>query len=170
MKIVLLVMGGVALLAAGVVVIGALLPKAHVATRSATYRASPERLFSLIAGAQDWRPDMIHSEGVSEGDGRKLLRETTRNGQTITYEVVESVPPRLLTRRIATENLPYGGSWSILLQPNKEGTIVRITENGEVYNPVFRFASRFVIEPNRTIDRYLRALGKANGQEVEIKD
>lgn len=50
MKIVLMVMGGIVLLIAAVVVIGALLPKAHVATRSATYRASPEKLFSLIGG------------------------------------------------------------------------------------------------------------------------
>jgi hypothetical protein len=47
---------------------------------------------------------------------------------------------------------------------------VRITENGEVYNPLFRFVSRYVIGHNRTIDAYLRALGQATGQEVRIRD
>lgn len=98
------------------------------------------------------------------------MRETTQDGQTITYEVMESVAPRLFKRRIATEKLPYGGSWSILLQPSGEGTTVRITENGEVYHPAFRFVSRFVMGHNRTVDGYLRALGKATGEEVQIKE
>ena len=49
-------------------------------------------------------------------------------------------------------------------------TIVRITEDGQVYNPVFRFMSRFVFGHARTMDAYLRALGRAAGQEVEVKD
>jgi len=49
-------------------------------------------------------------------------------------------------------------------------TNVRITENGQVYNPVIRLMSRFVLGHTRTMDIYLYALGKATGQEVEIKD
>jgi len=47
---------------------------------------------------------------------------------------------------------------------------VRITENGQVYNPVIRLMSRFVLGHTRTMDIYPYALGKATGQEVEIKD
>jgi polyketide cyclase/dehydrase/lipid transport protein len=169
-KIVLIVAAVLVCLLLSVVVIGALLPKHHVASRSAAFRATPERLFSFIAGAQNWRPDVAASEVIPDASGKQLLRETTRDGQTITYEVLDKMPPTSLQRRIATENLPYSGTWTFSLQRNGELTTVRITEDGEVYNPVFRFVSRFVLGHTRTLDAYLRALGKATGEDVEIKD
>jgi hypothetical protein len=62
------------------------------------------------------------------------------------------------------------GTWTYSLQSNGEFTIVRITEDGQVYNPVFRFMSRFVLGETRTMDVYLRALARATGQEVKLKD
>lgn len=171
MRILLIVAGAIFLLAAGVVVIGSLLPKQHVASRSASYRATPEQLFTLIAGPQSWRPDVLRCETVRDAGGRELMHETTRNGETITYELLDRMPPTSIKRRIATENLPYSGSWAFSLKPNGGmTTIVRVTENGQVYNPVYRFMSRFVLGHTRTMDAYLHALGKATGQEVEIRD
>jgi hypothetical protein len=43
-KLLLLLLAGVAVLILGVVLIGSLLPKQHTATRSASYRANPEQL------------------------------------------------------------------------------------------------------------------------------
>jgi len=169
MKILLTVIGGLVLLGLTVVVVGSLLPRKHMASRSASYHATPEQLFALIAGPQNWRPDVLRSEAIPDATGREFMRETTRNGESITYEVLDRVPPTSIKRRIATENLPYSGSWVYSIQPSAEGTIVRITENGEVSNPVFRFVS-LVLGHTRTLDSYLRALGRATGQEVEIKD
>jgi hypothetical protein len=169
-RILLIAAASVLLLVISVVVTGLLLPKRHVASRSASYRATPEKLFALITGPQDWCPDVLHCEAVPDPNGRELMRETTRGGEIVTYELLDRVPTRSLKRRIATENLPYSGTWTYSLQPNGETTVVRITEDGQVYNPVFRFISRFVLGHTRTMDAYLRALGKATGQEVEIKD
>ncbi|MGA7697425.1 MAG: SRPBCC family protein [Candidatus Sulfotelmatobacter sp.] len=170
MRILLIVAAGVVLLILAILVTGSLLPKRHTVSRSASYRATPEHLFSLIAGPQNWRPDVVRYEAVPDANGRELMSEITRGGETITYELLDRVPARSLKRRIATDNLPYSGTWTYSLQPNGEGTVVRITEDGEVNNPVFRFMSRFVLGHTRTMDAYLRALGKATGQEVEIKD
>jgi hypothetical protein len=154
-------------IAAGV---GALLPKRHVASRSATYRAAPEQLFALISGPQTWRPDVLRSETIAGPEGQPLLRETTRDGNTMTYEAFAANPPTSIGRRIVGKNLPFSGSWTYSLAPSAGGTTVRITEDAEVYNPVFRFVSRFVIGQTRTMDAYLRSLGKATGQEIEIED
>jgi hypothetical protein len=170
MKTLLMVAGVILLVVLAVIVIGLFLPKRHFASRSAHYRATPEQLFSLIAGPQNWRPDVLRCEAAPGDAGRELVRETTRDGKTVTYEVFDSIPPKSITRRIATQNLPYAGSWTYTLQPSGGGTTVRITENGEIYNPVFRFMSRFVIGQTRTIEAYLHALGKATGQAVEVKD
>lgn len=170
MRILLIGVGCVVLLVISVIVIGSLLPKEHVVSRRAAYRATPEQLFSLIAGPQDWRPDVLRYEAVPPVDGRELMRETARHGETITYELLDRIPPRSVKRRIATENLPYSGTWTYSLQANDGMTTVRITEDGQVYNPVFRFVSRFILGHTRTMDAYLRALGKATGQEVEVTD
>lgn len=170
MKILLGTLCCIVLILAGVVVTGYILPKRHVVTRSAIYRTTPQKVFELISGAPDWRPDVTKFEFLSAPGRVRSIRETTSDGQTITYEIVESQPPTLLVRRIVDKNLPYGGSWTYRVEPSAGQTLLRITEDGEVYNPVFRFMSRFVIGHSKTIDTYLRNLGKALGETVVIKD
>jgi Polyketide cyclase / dehydrase and lipid transport len=167
MKIVLIVVAALIVLVLTVVVTGALLPKRHVSSRIARFHASPQQLFALIAGPQNWRPDVAECEDIQDGSGRHLQRETNRRHETITYELLAVEPPRSIQRRIATPNLPYSGSWTFVLTPAANGTTVRITEDGEVYNPVFRFVTRFILGETATIDAYLRALGKATGQDVQ---
>jgi Polyketide cyclase / dehydrase and lipid transport len=167
MKIVLIVVGVVVLLVVTVVVIGALLPKRHVVTRTALFKASPEKLFALIAGNQDWRPDVKACELITDG-GKEFQRETSKHGDTVLYELEGSRPPLAIQRRIASENLHYGGNWSFALEPENGETRVRITEDGEVYNPLFRFVSRFVMGQTATLDAYLTAMGKAMGEDVQV--
>ena len=169
MKIALVVVGVLVLLVVGVVVMGALLPKRHVVARSAAFKTSPEKLYALIDGDQSWRPDVKACEVFSE-DRKQFQRETSRNGQTVLYALQDARPPIGITRRIATEGLPYGGSWSFVLEPADGGTRVRITEDGEVYNPVFRFVSKFVMGQTAMLDAYLKAMGKATGEDVRTGD
>lgn len=170
MKIALVVLASLVLLSAAVVIIGFLLPKQHVVSRSASFHTSPDRLYSLIAGPQNWRPDVVRYEAVPNPAGSELFSETTKNGETVTYQVTDRNPPVSVTRRIATQGLPYSGSWTFSLEPGHEVTVVRITERGEVFSPVFRFVSRFVLGHTHGIDAYLQALGKAAGEQIDIKD
>lgn len=170
MKITLLVIGSVVLLVLAVIAIGILLPKHHVATRSAKFRARPEQLFALIAGPPTWRPDVKHYELIPNPGGPEMWRETNSQGETIAYQVVERNAPTLLKTRITTPNLPYSGSWSFALHDDGGSTTVRITEEGDVYNPVFRFVSQFVIGHTSSINAYLANLAKALGEDVKIQD
>jgi hypothetical protein len=52
---------------------------------------------------------------------------------TVGLAILVAMPPRRLVRRI-------------------------VGENGEIYNPFFRFVSRYIVGHHRTIDGYLRAL------------
>jgi len=164
---------GLALLAGLIfllVAVGMVLPKAHTASRSAVFKSTPERLFALIDGPQTWRSNVRKYELLASQNDLRQWRETDRHGQTITYEAVERQPPTLLKTRIVTPDLPYSGSWTLNLEPEDGFTVLRITEQGDVYNPVFRFVSRFVIGQNRTIETYLRDLGMATGQEIKIRE
>ncbi|MGH9763547.1 MAG: LIC10604 family protein, partial [Blastocatellia bacterium] len=71
--------------------------------------------------------------------------------------------------RIADANLPFGGSLKYEIEKAGDGIIITITEDGEVYNPVFRFVSRFIMGHSATIEGYLKDLGNKFGEQVKIE-
>jgi hypothetical protein len=70
----------------------------------------------------------------------------------------------MLVVRIADPKLPFGGTWTYEIAPIPKGSSLRIREDGEVYNPLFRFLSRFVFGHSATIDAYLKSLAKKFGE------
>ncbi|MEO5896051.1 MAG: SRPBCC family protein [Vicinamibacterales bacterium] len=158
MKILFYVLAGLCLFAVVVTAIGYALPQGHVATREATFSAPPAAVFSTIADVTSqpsWRTGITRVDVQS----REPLKWREYEGSdAITFEVVESRPPALLRVRIADPDLPFGGTWTYEVSPEAAGSRLRITENGEVYNPLFRFMSRFVFGHTATIDRYLADL------------
>ena len=113
---------------------------------------------------------MIHSASCDASPaGARSYRETGGDG-AILYVVEEEIPSRRLVTRIADRSLPFGGAWTFDLLPNASGTILRITEDGEVYNPVYRFMSAFVFGHHATIDTYLTDLGSKFKTTVSISD
>jgi len=140
--------------------VGYALPVQHVASRSTTFRQPPEEIFGILADPArfaDWRSDVTSVEVLSPAPLR--WREHGSNGD-ITFVVDESVRPQRLVTRIDDRSLPFGGTWTYELAPGAAGTTVTITEHGEVYNPLFRFMSRFVFGQTATMDAYLTALQK----------
>ena len=168
MKILLGLIFVLVALVAVIAVVGALLPRAHTATRAATYRKPPAELHALlrdVAAAPAWRSDVKSVEVLPPRDGRDYYRETTRHG-TVTYRVLEDRPGELRVTEIADLDLPYGGTWTFELAPVPGGGRLRITERGEVKNVVFRFLARFVFGHTATIETYLRDLGRRLGEET----
>lgn len=166
----LVALGG--LLAAAIVVVvlvGSVLPRRHVATRSVQINQPAVLLFAAIrdfATAPSWRHDVRRVEMLPPREGKVAYRETSRNG-VITYVVVEEKTAERLVVEIADKNLPFGGMWTFELSPGSAGgTLVRITEEGEVKNPIFRFMGRLVFGYAGTMENYLRDLGRKFGQEV----
>jgi hypothetical protein len=89
-----------------------------------------------------------------------------KNG-AISYAIEQAEAPRRLGTRITDESLPFGGTWEYVVTPEGAGSRVQITEHGEVYNPAFRFVSRFVMGHTATASAYLKALGARFGANVE---
>jgi hypothetical protein len=145
-----------------VTAVGAALPKAHVASRQARLNVAPEAVWKLITDVDDfpsWRRDVKRVERLPDRDGRALWAEETSSGR-ITLSVDRSEPPRLLVLRIADPELPFGGTWTYQLSPAAGGTLLTITENGEIYNPIFRFMARYVFGHEATLATYLDAIQK----------
>jgi hypothetical protein len=168
MKWILLALGSVALLVALMAAIGAMLPRGHRATRRARFKQKPEAVYAVLSGPPDWRSDLKAHGTLPEKDGRKQWWEEVQ-GHRITYELVEDAPPTRRVTRIADKNLPFSGTWTLEISPEGDGSALRITEDGEVYNVLFRFMSRFIFGQSGTIERFLRDLGKKFGEQVEIE-
>jgi hypothetical protein len=72
-------------------------------------------------------------------------------------------------RTIADPSLPFGGRWVYELEPTPSGgTRVTVTEEGEVYNPIFRVVSRFM-DQSATIKEYLTDLAGRFGEAPRIE-
>lgn len=158
MKWLLIVVLSLAGLLILVVVIGALLPQKHHVTRTIVLNQPAEAVWNLISGPPTWRPEIRNYQELPPHEGHRMWRETDKDGQTITYEAVESAPPRRLVSHIADPKLPFGGSWIYEITPTGSGCSLMITEDGEVYNPLFRFVSRFIMGHTAAIDAYLKAV------------
>jgi len=168
MRYVLMIAGAVVVVVLVVLLVGWMLPVSHRATRDATYRATPDQLFKLITDVKSfpqWRPSVREVEVLPAVNGHPQFREIGKNG-SILFEIASVVPNQRLVTRIADRSLPFGGTWTYEITPRGDSTNLRITEDGEVYNPVFRFVSRFVFGHTATIDEYLRDVGRRVGQSA----
>jgi len=141
-----------------IILIGACLPQKHTVSRTISLYRRAETVWSLISGPPTWRPGVSNYQELPPHDGHRMWRETDKHGQTITFEAIESTPPRRLVTRIADPKLPFGATWTYEIVPAADSCTLTITENGEVYNPLFRFVSRFIMGHTATIDGYLAAL------------
>ena len=114
--------------------VGSRLPLAHHVSRSARYAEPITRVWDAVSD-----PASARSFGAAR------------------VEQAIPVPGRVLVRRVVGER-DFGGTWTYELEPDGSGTRLTITEEGEVYSPIFRFLMRFVLGQTRTIDAYLEAL------------
>ena len=162
LRYIVMIVGLLVVLIAVVLIVGSALPEKHTVTREARYRATPEQLFTLIRNVSDypsWQKAVSKVEMLPDVDGKPRMRETN-SGQAITYELSNIVPNQGMVSRIADAKLPFGGSWTYEIAPGAthDLTTLRITEDGEVYNPVYRFVSKYVMGHSATIDKYLQAV------------
>lgn len=163
---VFLVLAGVLVL---ITLVGWLLPKAHTVTREARFRQPPEEIWKTITDIDAmpaWRQGLKSVKRLPDKNGLPAWVETSDSG-TIPFETVVSEPPAKLTVRIADPKLPFGGTWTYEITPAPGGSALRIREDGEVYNPVFRFLARFVFGYSGTIDTYLKSMSRKFGEQPQ---
>ena len=158
----------IVLLVGSIVVIGYQLPIAHTASRSILLHQPPAKIYATVrdfASGPSWNSDLKSVVVEKQPDGRIHFRETGTNG-TVNYELVEDVPEQKIVVRILDKDLGYSGKWTYNFAPEGSGSRISITEDGEIPNVIFRFASKYVFGQTATIDSYLTALGRHFGETV----
>lgn len=139
---------------------GWLLPVGHQATITRVVAAPPTAVFDLLTAVDrypEWRRDVERIERLEPSEGRVRFREHGEFGP-ITFRIERADRPTLFQTRIDDPDQPFGGTWTFVLVPDGAGTRLTITEDGEVYNPIFRFLSRFVFSQTATMETYAAGL------------
>ena len=169
MKWALIVVGGLVGIIVLMAVIGAFIPREHVASSAVVIRQPPETLYATVrdlAGLPAWWPDMKQSQRVDDPAGREVW-DQKMSGFAMRAVVSEAVAPaRLVTTIDAPPDAPFGGTWTYEIAATPEGSQVTVTERGWIANPIFRFLSKVVFGYYGTQDGYLKALGRKFGEEV----
>jgi uncharacterized protein YndB with AHSA1/START domain len=150
------------------IVLGLIIALVLIARRQIRLNQRAEKVFALIndpAAFPSWRSKVRKVDLLPDQNGHRAFREIGGDGE-ILFEVDTVIPNQRLVTRIADRSLPFGGKWTFELLPAGGGTTLRITEDGEVYNPLFRFVSRFVIGHHASIDQYLRDVARHFGENA----
>ena len=123
-------------------IIGATLPRNHVASRSLALRRPPEEVWAV------------------------MMQATAASG--IPVDVVASDPPRRQVTRVKDTEKMFGGTWTIDITSSRTGSTLKITEDGWVANPIFRFVSRYAMGHHATMDGMLKEVAKKLGEEPQL--
>lgn len=162
MKWILIAVAALAVVVAIVAMIGSRLGQSHRATVARTFAVRADVIWSAITDIDafpSWRAGVTRVERLPDRNGYPVWIEEGRSGK-LTLAVERMEPPRILVARIADPKLPFGGLWTYEIAPEGTGSRLTITEDGEIYNPFFRFMARFIFGYETTIRSYMSALEK----------
>ena len=151
---------------------GMLLPRDHVASRTGTYHVPADKVWAAITDVDampTWRVGLKGVTRLPDREGMPAHLEDTAAGK-LKIETQSMEPPLKLVNRIGSDNLPFGGTWTFDVTPTPDGSTLRITENGYVTNPIFRFVARFVMGYTSEMDKYLTGLAQHFGEKPQIGD
>jgi uncharacterized protein YndB with AHSA1/START domain len=162
MKWVLIVVVIIAIAVAIAAFIGSRLAQSHRASIERVFPVLPEVIWAAITDIDafsSWREGVTRVERLPDRNGYPVWVEEGRHGR-MTMAVERMEAPRILVGRIADPGLPFGGTWTYEITREPSGSRLRITEDGEIYNPLFRFMARFVFGYEGTLRSYMASLEK----------
>jgi hypothetical protein len=158
MKWVIITLAVLAVLIALIYLIGYWLPVKHTASIQYTFaKNSQEEVWNSITSFKEyprWRSGLRNLQPIDDHN----WKETNSHGDVIMYYGEVVAPGKRFVSRIMSKELPYGGSWTYNIEQVQGGAQLTITENGEVYNPVFRFMSRYFFGHDATLKQYTNDL------------
>lgn len=155
----------IVLLAGGVFTLGAMTPANHSVEASRKIAAPPERVAARIrdvAAYPDWRPGVGVEDLTAGADAISYVE--TAEGDRIAYRLTEPEPGARFVATITDETLPFGGAWTISIEPAGAGARVHIREDGVVRDVLYRFFARYVFGYTSTMEQYLDSLAAAEAR------
>lgn len=154
-------LGGLVALIAVVLLVGSTLPIKHTASRAIVLNANSQQVWRLITNYADmpkWRKELLKVEMVQAANGNEIWQEFETEKESLDFETIEQIDGQKLVRKIVGDRSDFGGTWTFILVDNGDKASLTITEDGEVYNILFRFVSKFFMGHYASMDKYIKQL------------
>ena len=152
-----------------IVVVGMTRPSHHVAQTRGKYNKPPADLWSVVsdyAKWSEWNPEIKSVTPLPDQNGRKMINVVGSWGTAPTALAVWNPPSKMKTEMNAGS---FSGSWTYEMAPTDDGgTLLTITEEGDVGNPIFR-AMMIFHDNEATMRGYHAALAKRLGGTVSVE-
>ncbi len=157
MKWILIVLGTLIVVVILVYVIGMLMEVTHKATAQRKFKVSANQIWLILTDFKDYKS---WRSGIKElrVDGDRQWTETNSYGDNVSYALEIIAENQSMKTQILNKDLPYGGYWEFTLSSDPGGCVLSITENGEVYNPFFRFMSKYIFGHDTSLKTYMKDL------------
>lgn len=165
MRWILIAAGSLIALVLLTALVGLALPRNHRVTSRLRLPQPPDSVWAAIRDfghVATWWPEVKEVERLEDVDGKERWRESLGGDLTLMLRIAEDSAPTRLRTVIEDTGEPFGGEWIYQVTPDGSGSVVEVTEDGWVSNPIFRVVSR-MMGHHRTIDGYLSALARRFG-------
>jgi hypothetical protein len=144
--------------------LGSKLPAEHKASVTEVVPASQRKVWGLMTNIEAlprWRTGLRAVKPLPDKDGAPCWAEVQdRMTMPLCADVREEPTKQVV--RIADPKLPFGGTWTYLLEPAGENaTRVTIIEDGTTGPTMWRFMDRYVMHEDRQIKLYMADLQRA---------
>jgi hypothetical protein len=167
MKWIFISLGILIVLIAIVYLIGLLMNVKHEATIQREFKKiGMDEILSVITdykGYANWR------SGIKELtiDSVNHWTEKNSHGDKVSYRLEMGDEKGKLITRILNKDLAYGGFWEFTFTSIDDGCSIKIVENGEVYNPLFRFMAKYIFGHETTLKNYMNDLEEKLNSKTE---
>lgn len=153
--------------------VGVRQPMAHDVTRRLRLRQRPQEVWEVLAdhaGEPAWYHRVSRVERLPDRDGHETWRLHFKGAGNppCVLETLEKAPPTRLVRSIVDEKKVFFGRWDFDVAPTDGGSIVTLTEHGEIPSPLFRGMFRLFANPARYVEMYLKSLAAKFGETADV--
>jgi hypothetical protein len=152
---------------AAAAVMGSRLPVEHTASVTDTVPASQQRVWQMItdvAAQPRWRT-ALKAVTLLAPEGNAPCWAEIQSSMTMPLCADVREEPTRQVVRIADPKLPFGGTWTYVLEPaGADSTKVTITEHGTTGPAMWRFVGHYFMGEDGSIKQYLSDLKRAAAQ------
>src|SRR5277367_1317889 len=152
-------------------VMGSRVPVQHTVSDAEMIPASQEKVWNLITDVPaqpNWRTGLKAVNPIPSQNGVTCWAEVA-SGMTMPLCADVREAPVKQVVRIADPKLPFGGTWTYVLEPTGENaTKVTITENGTTGPMMWRFVDHYILHEDGEIKTYLADLKRVASQGVPV--
>jgi|GEM_PF-817684 len=148
------------------------LPAKTKLTRAIALKQTPEAVFTVLSDTEKfptWNRHLEKIEMLPPLNGKEAVRQTFKNGATMTVVTTESLAPTHLVRSIrAVSGNAFSGLWTYDITPTNDGCEVALTQKSQVPSRLGRLMV-WLSGSTKYIDRHLVDLARRFGEKPRIR-